>query len=334
MELDTMRNPYRRFVSTPCLAMTTLAAFAIATPASAQFGGLRKKIKPAAGQPANAEAAAPGDPGGMIVLTDDVVNQLIVGLKAGEAEREAAAREETPYGRHKKAGREYAVAQPKCEAAQQTFIQKMSGNQKLADKYTALSEKMVEAQSKQDYQLMAVYQDSAMAMQDPSCIVKEPEQPKDYYEAERVAEARAEEKEIQASGFSRGELAGVKERAIAILRGTEAPGGAAPSEKAAVAAKASQLKPLLGFREQPPVQAVKPVAEASTAPATAQPSPEMSAAASSMSSCMAKNMQNHEAQILALGKRAEAAQAANNTQKLMAIGDTLQQIQMAGCMGQ
>ena len=32
-------------------------------------------------------------------------------------------------------------------------------------------------------------QDSAMAMMDPSCVVKQPEQPKDYYEAQRESDS-------------------------------------------------------------------------------------------------------------------------------------------------
>jgi hypothetical protein len=48
---------------------------------------------------------------------------------------------------------------------------------------------------------------------------------------------------------------------------------------------------------------------------------------------MSKNMQSHQGEIEALGKRAQAAQAANDMQKLMAIADTLQRIQMAGCQG-
>jgi hypothetical protein len=50
-----------------------------------------------------------------------------------------------------------------------------------------------------------------------------------------------------------------------------------------------------------------------------------------MSDCMMKNVQGHQAEIEALGKRGEAAQAAGQTDKLMAIADTLQRIQMAGC---
>ncbi len=324
-----MRSPHRRFAAIVSLAVAVFASLTIATPASAQFGGLKKKIKPAVTQ----EAAAPADQGGMIVLTDDVVNQLLTGLKAGQAERDAAMKEDTPYGRFKKADAAYEAAKPKCEAAQPGFYQRGAANPKMLDKYQALTEKMVAAQGKGDMKLMGIYQDSAMAMIDPSCIVKKPEQPKDYYEAERAAEARAEAKEIEASGFSRNDMALLKERAIAILSNSTPPGGASATEKSAVAAKSSELKPLLGMREPAPVQAAKPAPQPTPAPqpAATQPSPEMSAYASSMSDCMVKNMQKHEAEIEALGKRAEAAQQAGNQQKLIAIADTLQRIQMAGC---
>jgi hypothetical protein len=314
----------------------TIVALAVATPASAQFGGLRKKLKPASRQeqaaPANADAGAQG---GIVVLTEEVVGQLITGLKAGEATRKAAAGEATPYGRYKKAEATYAAAKPKCEAAQQTFPQRMAGNEKMMDKYNALVEKMVAAQSKGDMKQMTIYQDSAMAMQDPSCAVKQPKQPGDYYEAERAINAKAEAEEVKASGLSAGEYMMAKERTEAILRQGAVPGDASPMEKSAVAARSAELKPLLGMQSQPPAQATR--TEAAPAPATATPAPEvdpeMSARASSMSDCMTKNVQSHQAEIQALGKRAQAAQAAGDTQKLMAIADTLQRIQMAGCQG-
>jgi len=191
---------------------------------------------------------------------------------------------------------------------------------------------MVAAQGKGDHELSAVYQDSAMAMQDPSCVVKQPSQPDDYYEAQRAMDSRAEKQEIKASGFSRSELAMVKERAEAILRGGTPPGDASAAEKSAVGAKAGELKPLLGIQDQAAAQATKP-APAPAAPA-APPTPAMSPAASSMNACLMKNLQEHQAEIEALGHRAEAAKEANDTAKLMAIVDTLQQIQMAGCRGQ
>jgi hypothetical protein len=329
------------------LAVTLLAALVLATPASAQFGGLKKRVKAKAGQEAVSKAtgaptdapaagAAPGDPGGMIVLTPDVVKQLLAGLKAGQAERLAATKADTPYGRYKKAEAAYAAAQPKCQAGQQTFYQRAAANQKMLDKYSALTEKMVAAQGKGDYKRMEIYQDSAMAMQDPACVVKQPKQPEDYYQAQREADSRAEKKEAQVSGFTPSELAMVKERTDAILRGATPPGGASPMEKSAVSAKSAELKPLLGIVEQPENRAAKPEPAPAPTPAAAPTpalDPQASAAASQMGDCMAKNIQKHQSKIEALGKRAEAAQAAGDTQKLMAIADTIQRLQMAGCMG-
>jgi hypothetical protein len=325
-----MQSSYRHLATGARLAAAVIFGLsALATPAAAQFGGLKKKAKAAA---TNEATPAPPPDAGMIVLTPDVVDQLLSGLKAGQAERDAATKEDTPYGRYKKGQVAYEQAKPKCEAAQPAFYQRAAANPKMLDKYSALTEKMIDAQSKGDMKRQAIYQDSAMAMMDPSCTVKEPEQPKDYYEAERAMEARAETKEIEASGFSRNDMAMIKERAVAILTGSTPPGGASTSEKSAVTAKSAQLKPLLGIREEPAPQAAKPAPAAAPAPAvTPQPSPEMTAAASNMSACMVKNMQTHEAEIEALSKQAEGAQKAGNQQKLMAIADTLQRIQMAGC---
>lgn len=127
-----MRSSYDRLTAIVRLTLATFAALAIASPATAQVGGLTKRVKEKAGQEvdrkapdsasdAQAEAAAPGGEGGTIVLTEDVVSQLLAGLKAGRADRVAAAREDTPYGRFKKAELAYAEAQPKCQAGQQTF---------------------------------------------------------------------------------------------------------------------------------------------------------------------------------------------------------------------
>lgn len=329
-----MGSSYLRLASTAWLA--TLTAFVVATPASAQLRGLKNKVTgKASSETENTAANAAGAQGSTIVLTGDVVNQLLTGLKAGQAEREAAAKEDTPYGRYKKGESAYAEAEPKCQAAQQTWPSRAAANQKMLDKYSALTEKMVAAQGKGDYKLMGIYQDSAMGMMDPSCVVKKPDQPKDYYEAERAVETRAEAKELKASALGQNELALVKERAIAILGNTPPPDASA-SEKSAVGAKASELKPLLGFRAEPAREvktAAAPAPAAAPVPAAAQPTPEMSAAANSMSACMTKNMQTHQAEIEKLAEQGKAAQAAGDQDKLMAIAQSLQQIQMAGCTG-
>jgi hypothetical protein len=339
-------SPYLRLagLARPVVAIT--AALLIATPASAQFGGLKKKIKATTvhqgmargGRAASkipTETTAPDSHGGTIALTAEVVSQLLAGLKAGQSERAVAAREDTPYGRFKTAEAAYVVAQPRCETAKETFPQRAAGKPKTVDKLNALNQKSLAAQTKHDYKLMQIYQDSAMAMIDASCIVKKPAQPRGLYQTEREIDVRAEQQEAKASGLSAGELAMVKERAVAILQGNTPPGDASPMEKAAVSAKAAELKRLLGWpSEQPPA----PVGESEPATAaapevasTSEVDPQLSAAASKLGSCMAKNMQSHQTEIQALAKRAKAAQTAQNTDKLMAIAAEMQQIQMAGC---
>jgi hypothetical protein len=333
-----MRNSYRRVAAIARAAAVAAVALGMATPAAAQFGGLKKRLK-AASAPEATKAAAPaeatgpaGGDAGTIVLTTDVVDHLLAGLEAGEAERRAAAKEDTPYGRYMQANAAYETAKPKCEQAQQTFPSRMAADQKMMDKYSTLVDKMVDAQSKGDQRMTAIYSDSAMAMQDPSCVVKQPQQPNDFYEAQRSIDSRAEKTAIKASGFSAGEFGQLRERAEAILRGGTPPGDASASEKSAVAARAGELKPLLGIHDAPPPRATK--AAPAAAPAPAQPAAaSVPPGAYAMSACMAENTQKHEKELRALGDRAQAAQKAGNTEALMAIADTLQRIQMAGCNG-
>ena len=335
------RSPHPHVTTLGRFAVVTLAALVFVAPASAQFGGLKRKLKKATGQQAettaaNANAAAPAQ-GGTIVLTTEVVGQLLTGLEAGQAERDAAAKEDTPYGRYVRGAKAYAEAKPKCAAAQESWPQRAAANGKLNTKYARLTQKMVDAMQKQDHKMAAIYQDSAFAMMSPSCVVKEPERPKDFYDSERAVEVRAEQAEVKASGWTGGELAMVKERADAILRGTPA-GDISASEKSAVAAKAGELKPLMGIQEQPPVQAEKPAATPAPAeapPAAAVPTPDSAtmAAANQVGACMAKNVQTHQKEMESLQKQAEAAQKAGDQSKLMAIAQRVQAIEMAGCMG-
>jgi hypothetical protein len=330
------------------LAACAVVGLGLATPAVAQFGGLKKKLRAAAGSEAAAEGqkaaggpdasatpAAPatdvggGRDGGSVVLTADVVDHLVAGLKAGKAARLAARKEDSPYGRYLQASAAYDTAKATCQEAQRTFPNRMVANQKLSDMYSALVDKMVAAQTKGDAKMVQVYSDSAMAMQDPSCVVKQPTQPDDYYEAERAADTRAEQEAVKASGLSAAEYAMALERAEGILRGGP-PADVSASETSAVSARASELKPLLGIYDAPPARAMKPAPAAPPAPAAA---PTVPAGASAMSACMAQNIQNHQKEIEALGQRAQAAQQAGNTAAMMAIADTLQQLQMAGCTG-
>ena len=218
-----MRNGYGRWDALVRAGACVLVMLGVASPAAAQFGGLKKKLKKASGQEDSRAGAAASDPtpaqGGSVVLTADVVNQLISGLRAGQAEREAAAKEDTPYGRYEKARRTYVEAGPKCEAGRQAWIQR--ADPKEVDRSTALNQKMLDAQAKHDYKLMQVYQDSAALLQGgPACVVKKPDQPDNYYALQREVDQRTEKAAVKASGLSGGEYAMAQERAMAILRST------------------------------------------------------------------------------------------------------------------
>jgi hypothetical protein len=260
----------------------------------------------------------------------------VAGLKAGKADREATAKEDTPYGRYNSDRAAYEVAKPKCEAAMHPGIQRMAANQKTSDKYTALIDKMMAAQAKQDQRATAVYQDSAMAMIDPSCTVHEPQQPQGYYEMQRAVDSRAEQAALKTMDLSATEYGQVSDRVIAILTGAVPPGGASPAEKAAVTAKGAELKSLLGLREAQEERISKsapaPAPAAVTTPAAA-PAAAVPAGAAAANDCMVHNVQKHEAEIKALGDRGEAARNAGNTPLMMAIADSVNQIMMSGCTG-
>src|SRR5207249_1742324 len=147
----------------------------------------------------------------------DVVDRLVAGLKAGAAEREAAKKEDTPYGRYIRAKAAYEVAKPKCEAARLPGIQRIAADEKKNAKYEKFTEKMVEAGGRKNYAAQQAYNDSAMAMIDASCLVKQPEEPKDYYEAQRAIDNRAEQATLKTSGFTSKELGQASDRTISIL---------------------------------------------------------------------------------------------------------------------
>jgi hypothetical protein len=338
---------------TVVLALILAAALGVTTSASAQFGGLKKKLKGDAAakaaekagekagvEPTSAQAgpATPADPaatGGTIVLTTEIVDRLITGLKAGAAEREAAKKEDTPYGRYIRGKAAYQEAQPKCQAAMQPGIQRIAADEKKNARYQRLNEKMMEAGSRQDYKAQQAYSDSAMAMIDASCLVKDPQQPSDYYDQQRGIDNRAEQATLKASGFTGTEFGQVSDRTISVLTGDPAATDVSAGEKAAVKAKDPELKSLLGLREaqaervakQAPAPAPAPIAD-STPP---QPSVTPPAGAVAVNQCMMKNVEAHQAEIQALGDRGSAAQKAGNTALMMAIADSIQQIQFKGC---
>jgi hypothetical protein len=312
-------------------------ALALATPAWAQFGGLKKKVKQAtstqAASPAAAAAGATGPApvdatGGTVVLTDDVVAQLIEGMNAASAEREAAKNADTPYGRYNTASAAYKTAQQKCSAAQGSFGSRMASDEKASAKYGDLVEKMTSAQTKGDTTRVRIYSDSAMTMIDPACAAKEPKQPDSYYEDQRKADSQAEDAGIKKSKLSRSDYAQGMERVNMALR--DVPGDLSKSEKDAVAKRSDELKKLLGY-EVPAARTEK--AAPAPAPAPAPAAPAMTKEQSDMSACMAENSKKNEKQIIALGERMKAAQEAGDMNAVMAMADTLARLQSGNCRG-
>ncbi|HEY7482542.1 MAG TPA: hypothetical protein VH680_18660 [Gemmatimonadales bacterium] len=315
------------------VAMFVVLAAATAAPAAAQIGGLKKKIKAAAGTPEpekSAQPAAAPAGGGAIVLSDDILNRLIAGLHAGKTERVVAAKEDTPYGRYLRADSAYRAAKAKCDAAAAGYGQRMGADLKLMEKNNALLEKMIAAQQKQDTALQRVYADSMVAMQDPSCVVKEPRRPDNWYDLQREVDGRAEQQELKASGFERQELGAVRDRTEAIVRDAPPP-DVSSAESDAVKKRSDELKRLMNIDQVPPARAEKPA----PAPAAAPPQPAatgMSADQAAMMDCLSKNADKHKKEIERLARRLEASEG-GDMQTTLAIADSIQRLQYAGCTG-
>jgi hypothetical protein len=308
------------------LLLAVFVGLSVGTPAAAQF----KKLKDAMSKKEEPKAAesAPRTPGpaggGTIVLTPEVVDRVLLGYKAAQAEREKAVKEDTPYGRHIRAKRAYAEAEPKCAAAQGTWSQRAIADEKLINRYTAKVDQAQAAQQKGD---MAAYEArtyEALAIIDQSCAVKNPEQPAGFYDAQRAVDERANKANVQAAGFTDAEVALISERLYPLLTGSEPPGGASASEKSAVKAKEPELKAAYGIREAQEERVAKQAPTPAPAAAQAPTAPPVN-------QCMVNNVKAHEKEIQALGDRGSAAEDAGNTALMMAIADTIMRIQMAGC---
>ena len=330
--------------STHQLARTILVALlatAGVSPAAGQFGGLKKKIKAAAGAtPAKEEPAPPGQPGGgenaggTLVLDDDVLERYLVYVRTVEAEREAAKKEDTPYGRYLKAEAAAVAAEEKCKAAQNTWAQRLTRDEKLAQRSNAISEKMSAALDKQDRKLYEAYGDSLLALMDPACLVKQrPARPDDWNEMQRQVDERAEKKGAEASGLEGRERGQIAERAIAILK--DAPGpDISKSEISAVKKREAELKRAMGLEEVPAARAGKaaPGAAADTAPpppAVPQPTAEQRA----LGECSSKNAEQNDKEVKRLGELAAAASEAGNTAAAIAYSDSIRRIMQQGCPG-
>lgn len=319
------------------MMVAAVLAAAVVTPAAAQFGGLKKKVRAAAGAGESKEKPAPPAPAegdaGTLVLDDDAVNRYLLYLTTAQAEREAAKKEDTPYGRYLRAEAAADAAAAKCSAAQAQFPQRMGADEKLRLRYTAMSEKMMAAMEKQNMKLYEAYADSSLAIMDPSCAVKKPARPDDWNEMQRQVDERAEKKGAEAAGLDGRELGQIAERAFGILKDAPAH-DTSPSEIAAVKKREAELKRALGMEEVPVARAQQaaPAAAAESAPPP-PPGAQVTAEQRALSECTSKNAEKNDQEVKRLGERAAAAAEANNTAAALAYADSIQRIMQQGCTG-
>jgi hypothetical protein len=342
---DIMRNSYGQMGALLRTGACLLAMHGLATPAAAQFGGLKKKLKAEAASEgakqagvsdvpgANAAAGKAGAAGGSVVLTPEVVDQMLAGLKAQQAYRENAQTADTPYGRYNKASEAYETARAKCEAGHQAFLNRMASDEKLLAQYSEMVNKMTDAMGRGDSAAVERYQHESQMLEDPSCAVKQPQQPDDYYQSKRDIDSKAEQEGLKKSGLSQAEYAMALERGEGILRNSPPP-DASESETKAVNARAAELKPLLHIQDETTTRTMKPAPAPAPVPVAVPapaPQPGVTQAQMDMGNCVSANAQKHQKEIEALGERAKAAQQAGDMPKTMAIADSINRLQMAGC---
>ena len=150
-----MGTPHRRLAALTRLGAATLPALAIASSLSAQVNvrkplDQRGKWEVADQRESRADERKAVAATQTVVLTKEVVSRLITGLEAGQAERQRAEQEDTPYGRYQRAQTAYAAAKSKCKAAQQAFGARMASDEKLMAKYGKLQEQQLAALEKGD----------------------------------------------------------------------------------------------------------------------------------------------------------------------------------------
>lgn len=306
-----------------------LSALAVAAPAAAQFK-VPKKVKEMTGvekaKPA-APAAARGEE--TLVLDDELIDRLIKGLRARDAHKAAAAKEDTPYGRYHKGKAAYAEAKAKCDAAIQAYPSLLAADPKRAEKngerIEVYSEKMIAAQQKGDTAAQRMWGDSVALLYDPACVVKDPEQPRDFHDQQRAVDEAAEKASHETAGLDGREMGAAVDRAIAILE-DQPPPDVSQSEQEAVNKREQELKELMGLAPPPQARTPKPPP---AAPAQAGPQP--TAGQREMADCAVRNAKKHEKKLAELGQKAAAAGEANDMATAMVYADSINRLQMEGC---
>ena len=172
---------------------------------------------------------------------------------------------------------------------------RLTADEKLMAKSQKLLDKMIDAQSRQDTAAARVISDSTLALVDPSCVVKQPERPSDYYDAQRAINERAEQATLKAADFSSGRELAMPATVLSRFSPTRRLTHRA-SEKSAVSAKDAELKSLLGIRSAQEARVSKQGKAGAArdtvtpAPAPAPAAPTVPSGAVAVNQCMMKNV--------------------------------------------
>jgi hypothetical protein len=190
---------------------------------------------------------------------------------------------------------------------------------------------MLKASEKGDTGAQRAWGDSMSALIDPACTVKDPPQPNDWYDQQRAVEEGAQKAELEASGLDPRESGQAKDRAIAIIQDAPPP-DVSPSEQQAVDKQEKELKDLMGLNPPPEARAPKPAPApaAAAAPPPAQ-APGATPAQQAAADCMVKNSKKHEKELQRLAAKVQAASQANDMATVMALADSVNRLQTAGC---
>ena len=314
-----MSTPTRRLVCIVRVLAVVCLALTLATPAAAQFGGLKKKAQQAAGAeaaktvgdttaaqhgaaPAPARRGRRGD-GGRGARRPDrrPVHRRAQGRKGRARDGEKGGHALRRYNRDAAA---YEAAKDKCAEAQANFPNRAAADPKFADRYSATADKMVKAQEAGNQELAA-----AVGRLGPGN--DGPELPDQTAEAARRLLRRPARHRQPRGGAGDQDLEDESER---VRHGPGAdlddPAGPDPARRRVGQREVGGEQPVRRAQAADgpagaapgPCRQAGPRAGAAARPPAAPAPTGMSDDQTKLANCMAKNAKKHEKEIEALGQ--------------------------------
>jgi hypothetical protein len=296
-----------------CLLLVALCLLSAAT-LSAQFGGLKKKAAQAVGAETGATPAQPGKPAPAPEVTPAVVDHYLAGLKARGEQRDRLAQGNTPAGKYYSAMDAQKAHDRHCEEFNQT---RGTEYQRLlaAQKYDSAA--------------------AVMQKRDTSCEQGYPSPQEPSFEELSKAQGSQDSAAAGAAGLQVTQWAQLDEWIpLMVNQMVQSPDqnnqalasnfGKKVSEVESLRARQADLAKALGIkgREKKPApveMAAPPVAAA----ASTQPG------AAGDPACYQNEMTKNQGAMQAMSARAQEAQKKGDTQKMMALADSISQISTA-----